>query len=273
MTQTTATPASPMQQPTTWDAIAAGYAEETAHFAHYAEEALRIAAVGPTDRVLDVGTGPGTLALVAAPRVAHVTAVDFSPGMIEQLRARATAQGIANVEAEVMDAQALALADASFDAAFSLFAFMFIPDRARAFCELRRVLRPGRRAVVLTWGPIDRRPLMKVGFDALAEAMPELPQPQKGDLQETRECIRELSAAGFRDVQSQAFSASIRFDSPERYLGMLLRTGAPFPALQKRLGEPAWNALLDRLRTALRHRMPETGADLAAEAIVTSGTK
>ena len=70
-----------MQQPTTWSAVAEGYAEEmAAHGALYAEEALRLVGTQPSDHVLDVGTGPGSLAFIAAARVARVTAVDFSPG-------------------------------------------------------------------------------------------------------------------------------------------------------------------------------------------------
>lgn len=262
-----------MQVPATWDAIAAGYAQEMAHFELYADEALRIAGVSASDRVLDVGSGPGTLALCAARRVAHVTAVDFSAAMIKELRARAAQDGIANVEAAVMDAQSLALPDGSFDAAFSLFAFMFVPDRARAFRELHRVLRSGGRALVATWGPIERRPLMKIGFDALAEAAPELPRPLKGDLQEPAECIAEMSAAGFRDVDCRAFTGSLRVQSPDHYIDILLRTGGPFPALRKRIGEEAWQALVARLRQAAARRVPATGMDLAAEAMMTCGTR
>ena len=273
MTDAPTPPASPMQMPATWDAVASGYAEELGRHTAYAEEALRIAAPAPSARVLDVGTGPGVLAFLVAPRVAQVDAVDFSPGMIEQVRARGERERITNVRGAVMDAQSLAFADATFDAAFSLFVFMFVPDRARGFRELFRVLKPGGRVVVATWAPIDRRPMMKVGFEALAEALPELPPPQKGDLQQPEECIRELSAAGFGAVEVRAFSASLHVDSPEQYLAMMERTGAPFAMLKKRLGPEGWAAAMSRMVEALRPRIPVGGVDLAAEALITSGTR
>jgi len=273
MTNAAAPPASPMQLPSTWDAVAPGYAEAFARHTAYAEEALRIASPASSARVLDVGTGAGALAFAAAPRVARVDAVDFSPGMIEQVRARCAREHVANVHAAVMDAQSLGFADASFDAAFSLFTFMFVPDRARAFRELHRVLSPGGRVVVATWAPIDRRPMMKLGFDAMAEALPELPQPQKGDLQQPDECIAELSAAGFGAVGVSTFSASIRADSSEHYLSIMERTGAPFAMLKKRLGEEGWAAATRRLLEAVRRRIPAGGVDLAAEAMLTSGTR
>lgn len=273
MTTDTTTPSSPMQLPTTWDAIATGYAEELSRLTAYADEALAIATLKPTDRVLDVGTGAGVLAFAAAPRATHVTCIDFSPGMIEQVRARTVREGIHNIEALVMDAQSLAFAEGTFDAAFSLFTFMFIPDRARAFRELHRVLRDGGRVVVATWGPIERRPMLKIGFDALAEALPQLPPMQKGDLQTPEECVRELGAAGFRDASARAFTASIHVDSPEHYLRLMVNTGAPFPLLRKRLGEEAWGTALQRMLEAVRRRVPDSGMDLPAEAMLMSGTR
>lgn len=262
-----------MQRPATWDAVAPGYADEMLRHIEYAVEALAIAKLEPGARILDVGTGPGVLAFAAAPRVAHVTAIDFSPGMIEQLNAEALRKRVNNVDALVMDAQSLAFGEGAFDAAFSLFAFMFFPDRARAFRELHRVLREGGRVVIATWAPIERRPLLKIGFDAMAEAMPELPPPQKGDLQNVEECVRELEAAGFRDCTARPFTASLHVDSPEHYLEIMAKTGAPFAMVRKRLGEEAWAAAQQRMLEAVRWRIPATGADLEAEAILTSGTR
>ena len=90
----------PLGQPLAWDLVADGYMEELVPvFERFAVRALDLASVGPGTRVLDVAAGPGTLALVAAERGAEVTAVDFSPGMIERLRGRAAANGVATVRA------------------------------------------------------------------------------------------------------------------------------------------------------------------------------
>ncbi|HEU5056061.1 MAG TPA: class I SAM-dependent methyltransferase [Kofleriaceae bacterium] len=267
-------PPGPLQLPATWDAVAAGYAEEVPRwFGAFALEAERAADLRPADRVLDVAAGPGTLAFQVAPRVARVTATDFSPSMIEELRARAAREGVANVEGQVMDAQALGFPDGSFDAAFCMFAFMFFPDRARAFRELHRVLAPGGRAVVGTWAPIERRPLMKVGFDAIAEVFPDLPRPQKGDLQQPEECVAEMTAAGFREVSARAFGASVWVESAERYLDVMERSGAPLAILRKKLPPAAWAEAHGRLVDVVRRSVPSGGVELAAEAIITRGDR
>jgi hypothetical protein len=62
-------------------------------------------------------------------------------------------------------------------------------------------------------------------------------------------------------------------DSPDHYLQILVRTGAPFPPLRKRLGEEPWRELMRKMRAAIAQRMPEHGMELAAEAMLTTGTR
>jgi SAM-dependent methyltransferase len=257
-----------------WDAVANSYAKDVApFFARYAEEGLRIVHPDASANVLDVACGPGTLTFLAAPRVKRVSAVDFSPKMIGEVRARAAEDRLTNIDAEEMDAQSLRFADATFDAAFCIFAFMFFPDRGRAFGEMRRVLRDGGKALVATWAPIDRRPFIKLGFEAMAEALPQLPPMPKGDLQLPEECIAEMTAAGFRDVATSAFTASARVDSAERYLQIMERSGAGFAALRKKIGEERWPDVQARLLEAVQKRIPAGGVELAAEAILSVGSR
>ena len=264
----------PLGIPEVWDAIASGYAKDvTPFFASFADEALRLAGVGPSLNVLDVASGPGTLTFLAAPRVARVTAADFSPKMIDEVKMRAARDGVGNVEAKVMDAQALDLADGTFDAAFCLFAFMFFPDRARAFREMRRVLRDGGKAVVATWAPIERRPMLKIAFDALAEAIPGLPPMPKGDLQSPEVCIEEMTAADFRDVSVHPFTSSMRIDSAEHYVQIMERSGAGFGAIRRKVGEANWPQVQKRLLEGIARRIPEGGADLSAESLLSVGTR
>jgi ubiquinone/menaquinone biosynthesis C-methylase UbiE len=260
--------------PELWDTIADSYAQDvTPFFTLYAEEALRLVRLERTARVLDVACGPGTLAFCAAPHVAHVTGVDFSPKMIDALCARAEREGVGNVEGELMDAAALRFADATFDAAFCAFAFMFFPDRDKAFREMRRVLRDGGKALVITWAPIERRPFIQLGFDALREAIPQIPPMPKGDLQDPAACIAEMTAAGFRDVVVHPFTASMRIESAERYLDTMERSGAGFSAIRARAGEDKWPLLRARILEAVRRRIPAEGVELPAEALLSLGVR
>ena len=101
--------------------------------------------LAPVDgTVLDLGCGPGHLSAELA-AAARVVAVDREAAMLTATRERAGA-GVRCVQAE---ATALPLADGSVDAAAVVQVLEYVPDLARALAELRRVLRPGGRAVLV----------------------------------------------------------------------------------------------------------------------------
>ena len=79
----------PLATPLPWDLVSGGYESDIVPmFESYARDALRLSSVTASHAVLDVAAGPGTLALLAAPDVARVEAIDFSPRMVERLERR-----------------------------------------------------------------------------------------------------------------------------------------------------------------------------------------
>jgi len=120
----------------------------------------------PGARVLDVATGTGDLALELAGRVApggEIIGSDFSERMLELAREKAT-RAAGGAEAvrprfEWGDALSLQYADASFDAATVGFAARNFADLGRGLQEMRRVVRPGGRVVVLEFTTPRRPPL------------------------------------------------------------------------------------------------------------------
>jgi SAM-dependent methyltransferase len=238
------TPPSPLATPVPWDLVADSYtAEVVPMFEHFAETALALAAPPEEARIVDVACGPGTLALLAARRAAHVDAIDFSPAMIERLKARCAAAGITKIEADVGDGMALPYADHDYDAAFSMFGLMFFPDRGRGFAELRRVLRRGCRAVVSSWVPLSRVPLLAATFASLRTHVPDLPPPPATFPLSTPDDFRaEMVAAGFRDVAIHEVVRSNSAPSVVDVWAMFQRSNAPIAMTAKRLG-PAWPAI------------------------------
>jgi demethylmenaquinone methyltransferase/2-methoxy-6-polyprenyl-1,4-benzoquinol methylase len=112
--------------------------------------AADLAGVGPGDRVLDVATGTGDLALELAQRVApggEVVGSDFAEAMLE--RAREKAAGRPDVRFEWGDALALDHPDDAFAAATVAFGARNFADLHRGLAEMARVVRPGGRVVVL----------------------------------------------------------------------------------------------------------------------------
>ncbi len=106
--------------------------------------AIQLLALQPGERVLISGAGTG-LDLPLLPVGACVMAVDLNPAMLAKARAKV---GGRDVNLVLMNAQALQLPDASFDAVILNLILSVVPDGAAAFREAWRVLRPGGRAVI-----------------------------------------------------------------------------------------------------------------------------
>jgi arsenite methyltransferase len=112
----------------------------------------RILALRPGEHVLDVGAGPGLLAVEMAAEVGpagRVHAVEPSGSMRELARARRRPPGAAHVEVRDGSADALPLPEASVDVAVSTQVFEYLSDVPGALAEVHRVLRPGGRLLLL----------------------------------------------------------------------------------------------------------------------------
>lgn len=118
-------------------------------------EVLARASLAPGQRVLDVACGSGLVTFDAACAVGprgQVLGIDLSGQMIDIASRRAAERQVPNVSFVRMDAEALALPDASFDVVLCALGLMYMPEPERALREMRRVLRPGGRMVVAVWG-------------------------------------------------------------------------------------------------------------------------
>jgi ubiquinone/menaquinone biosynthesis C-methylase UbiE len=242
----------PLSSPMAWDLVAAPYATDVApFFTQFAEHALRLAGVAKGAAIVDVASGPGTLALAAARAGYRVSAIDFSRDMIEQLHARAAREGIMGVSTTVGDGMSLPFADASFDAAFSLFGLMFFHDRDRGFRELQRVLVPGGRVVITSWVPIERVALLATLFGAVARAVPEFSIGQDalaspGDIRD------EMTRATFREVAVTEVSYALNVPSLQELWDSMQRTNAPLAWLEKKLGPDRWQNVAVEVIGSLR---------------------
>ena len=129
----------------------------------------------------------------------------------------------------------------------------FFPDRERALREMKRVLPPGGRAVVIVWREIDRAPGFAVLAAALgrtisadAEALMRVPFR----LSDAGELSRLLESAGLRDCAIRAETGNVRFASAAMFVGSYIG-GSPLAAIVATAPEQAYEKLVSEVERAL----------------------
>jgi ubiquinone/menaquinone biosynthesis C-methylase UbiE len=203
-----------------------------------------LARIGPGDHVLDLGTGTGLGARMAAERTGpsgRVVGLDLSPGLLAIARRHTEAP---HCEYVVGDAEELPFAPESFDVVFTYCAVAHFPRLQVALDQMKRVLKPGGRLVVsfVHTRPISRRGMIRhagarlarlalhpvrptlfaprVALEACERHLPPLDGPvhtpwSLGD--RTQVLLDAVRAAGLLDVQAHVEHRDVIFDDPAEW--------------------------------------------------------
>ncbi|KUH82189.1 MULTISPECIES: class I SAM-dependent methyltransferase [unclassified Mycobacterium] len=189
-----------------------------------AEDLIEAAAPESGEYVVDIACGTGVVTRLAAERVGptgKVVGVDLTPEMLEVARASAAPSG-AVIEWRQGSAEALPLADESYDLASCQLGLMFFPDRAAAVSEMWRVLSPGGRVAVNVPGAMPG--LFEIMADALGRHInPDLPGFLRAVFSVSETELRQLlDGAHFQDVTVKTVTKTLRLPPPAEFLWQYL---------------------------------------------------
>lgn len=247
--------------------------------APFATELLRAAAIGSTERVLDIGCGCGATTMLAAADAAEVRGIDISEPMLDHARTLAAAANVVNVQFDEADAQSHAFEPASFDAAISRFGVMFFDDPGAAFANIARALRPGGRLAFVCWQELGRNEWLLVPGMAAAQHVP-LPDvgppggPGMFSLSDPDHVRALLQVSGFVEIDVTAFEVPMLIGgggSVDDTLEFLLATGIGHAMLaQAEAGAAA--LAVDATRQALSRHHNGEGIRLGTATWVVTAT-
>jgi ubiquinone/menaquinone biosynthesis C-methylase UbiE len=265
-----------MSQPAQWEFggnIPENYARymEPAIFAPWGVDLVDLAALQPSDRVLDVACGTGVVTRCAAQRLGtagQVVGLDVTAAMLAVARALLPAAD-ASVEWREASAEAMPFADVAFDVVLCQQGVQFFPDKPAALREMHRVLVAGGRLVLSVWRPITCSP----GFAVLADALAHHVSPDAGALLHTgpfslgqADVLSTLIAgAGFRDITLQNAMKMLHFPSPEEFVRRYVSSSS-LGGLVAQVDDNARAALLDEVHTALQPYISAEGLAFPIEA-------
>jgi len=269
--------ATPEQLRDGWDKFAAGYDEAVTPFGmRVADDALGRIKVGSGMRFLDVAAGGGALSIPAARRGAKVLATDFSPVMVDRIRERARLEGLQDLDAKVMDGQALELADNTFDIVGSQMGIMMFPNRQRGFAELYRVAKPGGIAIVVVFGPIDAVEGFFLVFQAVQNSVPGFRPPSNSPLFSLGNPDRlrsEMAESGFREIRVETVDHGLEVESASHLWNLLASATPPIGELAAKLSAQHVAAVESPLDEILRQRAGAVPAVLSMRFHIGIGTK
>ena len=259
------------QRPDGWTAVADLYPEVLEPLtAAYAQRLFAL--LDPPDGpFLDIACGPGVLAELAAVAGYEVTAVDFSPGMVDRARRRLAAHR--GAEVREMNAAALDLPTDGYGAAASNFGLIFVPNVTQGLREAVRVVRPGGRVGLTAWtspAALEWATILDDAVDAVAGSDLDR-EPSVMQWGSPAELAGTLITAGLTDVEISIEAHDWAVASPDAF-GEYLRVSPNSAELFDHLDGAVVDRIVATAVEAVRDRHGNGPVALASEAYVAVGT-
>lgn len=238
--------------------------------AEWAQVLIEAGNISPGKRVLDVACGSGIVARKAAALVGsggRVAGLDANEGMLQVAGRSAFQEGKPGIEWYRADVSRMPFSPGEFDIVFCQQGLQFFPDKKAALQEMARVLAPGGRLVLSTWGGLDRFPFLAIILDVVGRYC----KPGTADTFRAscsfagREALRSLlQDAGFCNIHLRMEVRVSRYPSVAEFLPAYLLV-TPFAAEIALMQEQERARIFDEVITALDTYMDDDGLAIPAE--------
>jgi ubiquinone/menaquinone biosynthesis C-methylase UbiE len=258
-----------------WDK-ASGYYEEfwQEQLRPARERLLEMAALKPGESALDTACGTGLVSFEAGGILGQdgsLLGTDISERMVEKANVIAAEKNVHNVRFQWMDAEDLQVENSNFDVALCSLGLMYMPDPVKALEEMRRVLRPGGRAVCSVWGPRENcgwADLFEiVDRNVASEVCPMFFQLGRPDMLELT-----FKAAGFSGVTVSRIATLLLYRDDREALGAAFEGGPVALAYHKFSDAVKDIAHADYLASIAQYRR-DNGYAIPGEFVIARGER
>jgi ubiquinone/menaquinone biosynthesis C-methylase UbiE len=222
----------------------------------------------PGQVLLELAAGPGDTGFMAAELIVpggELISSDAAEGMLSVARRRAGELGIANVQFKRLELEWIDLPAASVDGVLCRWGVMLALDPAAALREMRRVLRPGRRAALAVWDSPEHNPWATIPTRALVELghaePPDRAAPGMFALSDAGRLSEMLSDAGFSEVLVDTVDVAREYESINGFLAGVLDLSQAFSQARDELTDDEW-AKVEAKVIALADRYRQEGGAL-----------
>jgi SAM-dependent methyltransferase len=235
---------------------------------------LDLAGLRPGERVLDIATGTGVVARLAARRVnpgGTVAGLDLNEAMLEEAKRLPLPPGL-TIDWRQGSALALPFADGMWDVVLCQQGLQFFPDRHKALGEMRRVLTSGGRVAVSVWtGLSPYHVAMREGLARYVSPEAATSGAAAFSLGDATELRGLLEGVGFRDVAVHHVGLTVRLPAPEEFLLRHL-SATPAAELVAAAGPEIHAVLVAHLKAATRAYVDGYGLAVPQEVNVATGS-
>ena len=216
-----------------------------------------------TQSVLDLASGSGEpsipIAKVIGP-TGRIVATDVIATMVSTAKENSEHFHLSNMEFGVLSAGHIPFADQIFDVVTCRFGLTFFPDPGKAMNEVWRVLKPGGRAVLICWGPVDRNPRFQTTTSIVMKYSRPSPQAttqtgKNGGLFQFAEpgtLLSLMQGAKFQEIEERWYEIPwIWHGTVEEAWRSFSEMSAPFQKLFRQLNPDAQDTVSEEIKDAI----------------------
>ena len=258
-----------------FDTIATGYDHAALRFFSFAaDRVIKILSPTPGQKILDIATGTGAIAIACAQVVkpdGRVMAIDLSQSMLDMALINAQRMGLNNIDQFQMDADALEFGKNYFNHSVCSFGLFFLPNMHKALTEWIRVTKPGGKVVFTSFSEQSFHPMVKLFVEQLEALGVEMNNPPFATqrLSNPDTCLELMREVGLETVGVETEQVGYHLQCIDDWWAVVWNSG--MRGLVQRLNDRQQVEFKERHLESVQSLFSEEGLWLNVEVLVSQG--